>query len=92
MASAGRPASGRARSTPIVVVKQLGILRDVADRKILVRIIALERGGRRLDVREYVENEQFSGFTRKGLSLSFEEFDLLVAQANEIRGLLKGGR
>jgi hypothetical protein len=41
-----------------------------------------------LDVRHFAKSERYSGPTRKGISLSAEEFELLMSQAKKIRKLL----
>jgi hypothetical protein len=81
----------RAKSTAGVgtIVKVLSPLRENPAGRIEVRVIEL-RGERRLDVRQFVESDNFSGFTRRGVCLSGEEFDALLAQAGAIRVALAG--
>lgn len=64
-------------------------LRVSQDSRLEVRVLAMKRGGvRRLDVRQFVENDKFRGFTRRGLSLSLEEFEALLDQRERILELL----
>ncbi len=89
-AAAGRSTFSPQRSE-LVVVKELSPIRDAPGRQLSVRILDTGRG-RRLDVREYVERDSFTGFTRKGICVSAEEFDALLEQRDEIVRLLDGGR
>lgn len=71
------------------VLAALEPLRVNPDSRLEVRVLAMKRGGvRRLDVRQFVENDKFTGFTRRGLSLSLEEFGALVEQRARILELL----
>ncbi len=79
----GRPYSAR-------VVKQLPPLRESPRGHLAVRVIDTDHG-RRLDVREYVTSETFTGFTRKGICIDVEAFEALLAQAEAIRRLLADG-
>lgn len=74
------------------VIETFEPIRASVEKRIDVRILRF-RGERRLDIREYVDSEQtgFQGYTRKGVSLSSEEFDALLAQEKEIRAALEGG-
>jgi hypothetical protein len=75
----------------LVVVQELAPIRDAPGRQLSVRI--LETGhGRRLDVREYIESDGFSGYTRKGICVTLEELNALLEQRDEIARLLEGGR
>ena len=84
-----RPSDGRRAGSDPIVVKELGALRDSPYGKLVVRILRLDRGGLRVDVRELVENERFHGFTRKGVCLSLEEFRALVEQRGAIEAALE---
>jgi hypothetical protein len=48
--------------------------------------------GRRLDIREHVDDEGYRGYTKRGVSLSSEEVAALFAQRDEILRLLDGGQ
>jgi len=75
----------------LVVVKELTPIRDAPGRQLAVRI--LDTGhGRRLDIRELVESDAFSGYTRKGVCVTPEELNALLEQRDEIIRLLEGGR
>jgi hypothetical protein len=74
----------------LTVIQELEPIRDAPGRQLAVRI--LDTGhGRRLDVREYVEAEGFSGYTRKGVCLTLEELNALLEQRDQIVRLLEGG-
>ena len=77
-------------SSPLVVIKELGPIRDAPGRKVSVRILETGRG-QRLDVRERVESDAFSGFTRKGICVTLEELNAVLEQHDEIVRLLEGG-
>lgn len=68
-------------------VKVLDPLRESGAGRLDVRVIEL-RGERRLDIRQYVTGDAFEGYTRKGVCLSAEEFDALLAQRETIMKLL----
>ena len=81
--------TGRRRATEDRVVKSFGVLRDGPWGRLDVRVLETA-SGRRLDIREHVESEAFTGYTRRGLRLSAEEFALLLEHAAEIGALLEG--
>ena len=89
-AGVNRPARGRAPSQ-FVVVRELEPIRDAPGRQLAVRIVDVGHS-RRVDVRELVESAAFSGFTRKGICLTAEEFETLFAQRDEVLKLLEGRR
>jgi hypothetical protein len=72
------------------VVKQFAPLRETPHGRLDVRVIETDHG-RRLDVREFITSETFTGFTRKGICIDAEMFDALLEQADEIRRLLATG-
>ena len=54
-----------------------------------LRVSVIERDGeRRLDIRYFSKTERYSGPTKKGISLSAEEFDVLKSQEKKIIKLL----
>lgn len=67
--------------------KVIAELKAIDDQKL--RVVENDRG-RFVDLREYIESPKFTGFTRRGVRLSLEEFEQLLAQASEIRALLLG--
>jgi hypothetical protein len=73
------------------VIEELESLRDSPRGRLRVRILEGDRG-RRLDVREYVTEQNYEGFTKRGIHLSNEEADALFAQRETILKLLEGGR
>jgi hypothetical protein len=85
-----RSTFSRARSE-LVVVKELAPIRDAPGRQLSVRVVETGRG-RRLDIREFVEGDAFTGYTRKGICVTHEEFNALLEQRDEILRLLEGGR
>ncbi len=87
-AAPNRPTRG-ARSE-VVVVRELEPLRASPRGRLVVRILQGDRS-RRLDIREYVDEESWRGFTRRGINLSSEEFNALLAQLDELLPLLEGG-
>jgi hypothetical protein len=69
------------------VIKELRPLRDGGAGELRVSII--ERNGeRRLDIRSFVKTDRYTGPTKKGISLSVEEFDVLISQKKRISKLL----
>lgn len=90
MAAANRPARDRGRSD-FVVIKELEPLRDSPHGRLVVRILQGERG-RRLDIREHIESDGFTGYTRRGICVTAEEFSALLEQRDVVLGLLDGGR
>jgi hypothetical protein len=84
------PAPGRRERSEFIVVKELDPLRDSSRGRIVVRILQVDRG-RRLDIREYVDEERYQGFTKRGVNLSSEEVNALFAQRGEIVRWLEGG-
>lgn len=85
------PANRPTRSQALVVVQELEPLRDSPRGRLDVRILEGDRG-RRLDIREHIESDTFTGFTRKGISLTAEEFNALLEQRDAILRLLDGER
>ena len=79
------------RGRMLVVVKELEPLRDSPRGKLRVRILQGDHG-RRLDIREYVTEENYEGYTRRGINLSAEEADALFAKREIIEKNLAGGR
>ena len=43
--------------------------------------------GRRLDIRYFVKTDKYTGYTKKGISLSAEEFDALMSRRKKIMKL-----
>ncbi len=87
----GKPRPTRRARSEFVVLKELDPLRDSPLGRLAVRVVEGAHG-RRLDIREYVDDERYRGFTRRGVNLSREEVDLLFEQCDAIRRLLDGGR
>lgn len=79
----------RSRGVASEVVKVLKPLRDSPAGRLEVRVVDL-RGERRLDIRQFVQGETFSRFTRKGVCLSAEEFEALLEQQGAIAAALEG--
>jgi hypothetical protein len=69
------------------VIKRLKPLRDGGAGTLQVTIVERDNE-RRLDVRYFVKTPKYRGPTRKGISLSAEEFDALMAQRKKIVKLL----
>ena len=84
-----RPARGRLRSE-VVVIKELAPIRDAPGRQLAVRILETSYG-RRLDVREYVEGDRFTGYTKKGICITLDDLNALLEQRDEIVQHLMGG-
>jgi hypothetical protein len=72
-----------------IVVKRLKPLRDGGAGELQVRIIE-NHGVRRLDIRYFVKSEKYTGYTRKGISLAAEEYEVLRSQDKKIRRFLRG--
>jgi hypothetical protein len=89
MAALGRPGGGRARSE-FIVIKEFVPLRDSGHRRLAVRVMQGERG-RRLDIREYLAGDDWSGYTKRGINLSSAEFHALLERLDELLPLLEGG-
>ncbi len=47
-----------------------------------------EKGDLYLDIREFLNSDRFHGYTTRGLFLSAEEWDALIAQRKKISKLL----
>jgi Transcriptional Coactivator p15 (PC4) len=78
----------RAQGTFGTVIKELKPLRegDTSD----VRASIVERDSEhRLDIRYFVKTEKYTGPTKKGISLSADEYDALRSQDKKIRRLLR---
>jgi len=93
MAAPNPPARGysRSRGPAPTVVRVLKPLRENPTGRIDVRILEV-RGERRVDLRQYVTADTFTGYTKKGLLLSGEEFRGLLEQQKAIKAALEGGR
>jgi hypothetical protein len=85
-----RTEHGHRSDLKIAVVRELGCIRDTGESQLVIRVLKLERGGLRVDVRELVKNERFHGFTKRGLCLRAEEFHELLRRRAEIEVLLAG--
>ncbi len=72
------------------VVEQFAPLRESPAGRLEVRIIKVSRGEVRLDIRQFVVADTFTGFTRKGISLSIEEWHALLGQREAIEAALEG--
>jgi hypothetical protein len=70
-----------------IVIKEFEALREIGSERLRVRVV---RAGERIsvDVRQYVDQPDFVGFTRRGLRLSSEEFAALLEQGPAIQRLL----
>ncbi len=92
----GRPSSTprpRRRDTYGPVLTTFDSLRDNTTGRLDVRVIEVGRS-RRLDIRQFVSAVSagsFSGYTRKGICLSAEEFNKLLEQAETIKAVLEDG-
>lgn len=71
------------------VVALFDPLRRTRTSEISVRIIEARDGERRLDIRQFVETDTFTGFTRKGVVLAREEFEALLDQRAAIFAALE---
>jgi hypothetical protein len=80
----------RRQGSEFVVIKELKPLRDSPRGRLAVRIIQGDRG-RRLDIREHIDEDRYRGFTKRGVNLSSEEVDALFSQRDSILRLLAGG-
>ncbi len=89
-----KPRLPRRARPGFVVIKKLDPLRDGPAGRVDVRVVEVRPGERRLDVRQYLEDEDvgFTGYTRRGICLTSEEFDVLLEQRDAILRLLGGGR
>jgi hypothetical protein len=72
------------------VVKVLEPLRDGPAGRLDVRILEVRPGDRRVDIRQFVIGDAFTGYTRRGLCLSGEELGALFAQRDAISAALEG--
>jgi len=70
-----------------VVLKVLEPIRNRGGRSLHVRVLDVRRTPR-LDVREHINDDTFQGYTRKGICVTRDEFEALVAQAEMIRAAL----
>ena len=63
--------------------KDIGSIPKKEDTKIIIRID--DFGGKRgLTIREYVENEKYTGFTKAGTRIPIEQFEKFKAIINSI--------
>src|SRR5262245_58228210 len=81
----------RSQSDAPVVVANLAPLRDGPAGRLDVRVVEVRPGARRVDIRQFLMSDGYTGHTRKGISLSSEEWDALLEQRDEIVRLLEGG-
>jgi len=77
------------RASRDVVLKTLEPIRDRGGRSLHVRVLDV-RGNPRLDIREFIDDDTFQGYTRKGICLTREEFEVLLGQVETIRAALGG--
>lgn len=77
----------RSRAAAPEVVATLAPLRGSPAGRLDVRILEV-RGERRLNIRAFVTADTFTGYTRKGVCLTAEEFDALLEQPDRIRAAL----
>lgn len=82
----------RSRADTLAVVATLEPLRDGPAGRLDVRIIEVRPGQRRLDVRQFLAGAGFTGYTKKGVCLSAEEFHALLEQYEAIVTALTGSR
>ena len=80
----------RSRDTAPAVVAALAPLRDGPAGRLDVRIIEVRPGERRLDIRQFLATNGFTGFTRKGVCLTAREFHALLEQYEAIVTALEG--
>ncbi len=83
--------STRAIKDGSAVVATFTPLRDNAAGRLDVRVVVF-RGQRRLDIRQFLETDNFQGHTRRGISLTAEEFKALLVQRDEIEAAFNGDR
>jgi hypothetical protein len=72
------------------VLAEFDDLRQVGDSRLRVRVV--QSGASRdprIDIREYVKSAAFTGWTRRGIRLTAEEFEELLSQAPAIRKVLR---
>ena len=79
-AGESRASYGRQAGSVPTVVKELGL-----SPRLPLRQARCPGAVLRVDVRELAENERFHGFTRKGVCLSLEEFQVLLEQRGPAR-------
>jgi hypothetical protein len=84
------PTPRRRPGSEFVVIKELEPLRASPQRRLVVRILQGDRG-RRLDIREFVDEQGYHEPTRKGINIDAEQFAVLLEQAGAIKRLLDGG-
>jgi hypothetical protein len=63
------------------------VLRDGTAGQVHVRVIENKRG-RHVAIRQHMKSERYEGYTPKGVFLSAEEWDALIAQRKKITKLL----
>lgn len=56
-----------------------------------VRVLQYSRSPRTLDIREYLETAEFNGFSKKGISITLEQFQLLLEHKDDIIKALSEG-
>jgi hypothetical protein len=76
-------------STP-KVVQVLQPIRESQVGRPDVRVIEVRPGERRLDVRQYINCDTFTGYSRRGICVTAEEIAALVEQLDAIEDLLAG--
>ena len=54
-----------------------------------VRLVKPEGKDKVLDIRQYIESEEFTGFTRRGIRLGFHDLGALEAIIPEIRKMME---
>ena len=76
----------KARAKSAQVIKRLKPLRDSGAGELRVNMMNYKTG-RRLDIRYFVKTDKYTGYTKKGISLSAEEFDALMSRRKKIMKL-----
>lgn len=62
-----------------IVIKEFEPLRHMR-----VRIVKNQKGKVFLDIREFIDNDEYTGFTRKGIRLNYDDVQYLMRELESI--------
>ena len=66
-------------------LKEFDDLKNVGGVRLRVRLVQLRAEGEKLlDIRRHVESDTFTGWTKRGVTLTKEMFETLLEQSNNI--------
>ena len=67
-----------------IALKEFEDLKNSGGERVRVRLMQPPAGEKYLDIRRYVETDRFTGWTKRGVTLTREMFEALLEQSKEI--------